>query len=104
MKVYINSGYSPILVGIWEEAVNRPPPLTGPERNAIKSMPTVTNSRTAQMVHRRAAIVAFLSGPVKGKPPYGGGWFLPPVRNLRTAQIVAAIFITSSIGKPPHTR
>ena len=27
------------------------------------------------MVHRLAAIVAFLSGPINGKPPYGGGWF-----------------------------
>lgn len=25
--------------------------------------------------NRLAAIVAFLSGTVNGKPPYGGGWF-----------------------------
>ena len=53
----------------------RPPPLTEPERNAVKSLPTVTNGGTAQQVHRRSVIVAFLSEPVKGKPPYGGGWF-----------------------------
>ena len=60
---------------LWSKAVNpkesdrRPPPLTEPERNAVWSVPTVTNSRTAQMIHRRSAIVAFLSEPVKGKPP-----------------------------------
>ena len=53
----------------------RPPPLTEPERNAVQSVPTVTNGGTAQQVHRRSVIVAFLSEPVKGKPPYGGGWF-----------------------------
>jgi len=38
------------------------------------------------------AIVAFLSEPVKGKPPYGGGYVMPQVRNLRTAHKTAAIF------------
>ena len=61
------------VVGIRKITVNRPPPLTEPERNAVKSLPTVTNGGTAQMVHRRAAIVAFLSDPVKGKPPCGSG-------------------------------
>ena len=31
-------------------------------------------SRTAKLIHRRPAIVAFLSEPVKGKPPKVGGY------------------------------
>ncbi|MEE3451259.1 MAG: hypothetical protein VZR27_11315, partial [Acutalibacteraceae bacterium] len=30
-------------------------------------------------------IVAFLSEPIKGNAAYGGGWILPQVQNLRTA-------------------
>ena len=38
-----------------------------------------------KLIHRRPAIVAFLSEPVKGRPPKVGGCPLPPVLNLRTA-------------------
>ena len=73
------------MVVLTEVSAERPPPLTEPERNAEWSAPTVKNSRTAKLIHRRPAIVAFLSEPVKGKPPKVGGCPLPPVLNLRTA-------------------
>ena len=78
-------GFAAKLKGTSEPPARRPPPLTEPERNAEWSAPTVTNSRTAKLIHRRPAIVAFLSEPVKGKPPKVGGYPLPPVLNLRTA-------------------
>ena len=54
-----------MVVVLTEVSAGRPPPLTEPERNAMASLPTVTNSRTAW----------------KGSP----GCVSPPVRNLRTA-------------------
>ena len=69
--------------------MRQPPPLTEPERNAVPSLPTVTNSRTDQRVCTDDLnIIAFLSEPVKGKPPYGGGFSVPPVLNLRTVQFI----------------
>ena len=35
----------------------------------MKLLPTVKNSGTAELFHRRSRIVAFLSEPAKGKPP-----------------------------------
>ena len=40
--------YTLIFYRIREVTARRPPPLTEPERNAVRSVPTVTNSRTAQ--------------------------------------------------------
>ena len=59
----------PVAVARTQIIAQRLPPLTEPERNAVKLMPTVTNSGTAELLHRRSPIVAFLSEPAKGKPP-----------------------------------
>ena len=59
-----------VLTGVSAE---RPPPLTEPERNAMASLPTVTNSRTAQSC-----------SPSGGNCSIGGS-VLFPARNLRTA-------------------
>ena len=69
---------------------NRPPPLTEPERNAESPLPTVMNSKTTQICSPSGqTIVAFLSEPVKGKPPVAVAGIseksvLPLALNLRT--------------------
>ena len=52
---------------------NRPPPLTEPERNAQKPLPTVTNSRTTQNIHRRRNHCSISFWTCQRQAAYGGG-------------------------------
>lgn len=62
-----------------------PPPLTEPERNAVWSVPTVTNSRTATVGSPSVSHCSISFRTRQGQAACGGGSVLPSARNLRTA-------------------
>ena len=74
-----------MVVVLTEVSAERPPPLTEPERNAMASLPTVTNSRTAQSCSPSGGNCSISFRTRQGQAACGGGYILPPVRNLRTA-------------------
>ena len=74
-----------MVVVLTEVSAERPPPLTEPERNAMASLPTVTNSRTAQSGSPSGGNCSISFRTRQGQAACGGGSVLPPVRNLRTA-------------------
>ena len=65
-------------------SARRPPPLTEPERNAMASLPTVTNSRTAWKGSPSDGNCSISFRTRQGQAACGGGSVLPPARNLRT--------------------
>ena len=74
-----------MVVVLTEVSAERPPPLTEPERNAMASLPTVTNSRTAQSCSPSSGNCSISFRTRQGQAACGGGSVLPPARNLRTA-------------------
>ena len=74
-----------MVVVLTEVSAGRPPPLTEPERNAMASLPTVTNSRTAWKGSPSGGNCSISFRTRQGQAACGGGYILPPVRNLRTA-------------------
>ena len=74
-----------MVVVLTEVSAERPPPLTEPERNAMASLPTVTNSRTAQPGSPSGGNCSISFRTRQGQAACGGGSVLPPARNLRTA-------------------
>ena len=74
-----------MVVVLTEVSAGRPPPLTEPERNAMASLPTVTNSRTAWKGSPSDGNCSISFRTRQGQTASGGGSVLPPARNLRTA-------------------
>ena len=74
-----------MVVVLTEVSAGRPPPLTEPERNAMASLPTVTNSRTAWKGSPSDGNCSISFRTRQGQAACGGGCVSPPVRNLRTA-------------------